>query len=144
MFFFFLTRRNDFFYLIFPILLGESKLVIAARQLMHSCQLYEDCLSTLKNVLLEKQSKLSSNKEFQNSMKLIVEKIQSDTDLLNTILKVTQDIADSSNKRSLIHNALITHLQGRVEKIKSLENELSNRVQLITALMMRDIWKVSD
>lgn len=133
-------------------LLGEAKLVLAARQLMRSCQLYEDCISTLKSSFQEQQLRLSnlsgSGKDSVaaiNAKKAIEQatiQIQSDVELLNKIQSSMESLVDSSTKRNVFVNALVTLSTKRDQTMVDLSNQLMSRVQLMTAMMTKDLWKV--
>ena len=124
---------------------GESKVILAARQLMHSCQMYEDCLTTLESSLRDRASvarSSGSSDELDRSITNICTQVQLDTELLRTIEKETKAIAKSTATKGYLHNVAITAFTGRVEKIRNLEAELMMRVQLVTSIMTKDVWKV--
>mmetsp|Transcript_19822 Transcript_19822/g.28506 ORF Transcript_19822/g.28506 Transcript_19822/m.28506 type:complete len:494 (+) Transcript_19822:86-1567(+) len=127
---------------------GESEMVIKARQLMHSCQLYEDCLTTFQTAMREKiQSAAFSGRhstDLDRSLNQIKEQVALDTELLKAIVELSRSISESSKKYNRVSNAVFTHFTKRDDKIKELENELMNRVQLITSLMMTDMWKAAN
>lgn len=127
---------------------GESGVIISARQLMRSCQLYEECLTTLKSTLLQKLksaqfSGKGGSSDFEQSLERLSNQVSDDSALLKQILHETESISKSTKERSYLRNAMTTLLTGRSEKIKALESELMNRVQIVTSLMMKDIFKVS-
>ena len=141
------------------VLPGESQLILSARQLMHSCQLYEDCLNTLQQSLVEHKSMITSLSgkslsaaimsnvdnqqltELNQSIHHIEYQVSEDTKLLSEILEQTQAIAATAN-RNVLRNVFTSVTTGRITKVKNLGNELMIRVQLVTALMMKDVWKV--
>lgn len=138
---------------------GEPKLIIAARQLMRSCELYEDCLKTLKNNLEErvnfnangsvasssgkKSAPDSGKNDLDRSLDLVYKQIESDAELLKEILNVTEGIAKTHKKYNIFFNSMLSLSSGRVDTIKELESELIKRVQMITTLMMRDVYKAA-
>jgi hypothetical protein len=108
---------------------------------MHSCERYEECLSTFQSTITN-QSKFSSE-DITKSLKDIYHQIELDTVLLKTISIETNSVLESTSSHSLIYNAFLTALSGRAQKIKSLENELMTRIENITLLMIKDVWKLS-
>jgi hypothetical protein len=115
--------------------------------------MYEDCLKTLQTNLNDQirtqsftNKNTDSNKsiELQRTIKAVCELVENDETLLNSIMKETQAIAESSSKKNLFQNVLLSAGSGRVEKVNNLSCELTNRVQMITALMMKDVWRASN
>lgn len=127
----------------------ETKLANSARLLMHSCKLYEDAMLTIQAAVKEKLSNPAfSGKEtpaaleLQASLKRIDEQISLDVGLLNDILKETEAIKESKAKGGFIRNVFTSVATSRVDNIKDMSNQLMDRFQVISAFMMKDIWKV--
>lgn len=72
----------------------------------------------------------------------IKEQIKSDIVLLENINKEAKGISMSSNTGEFLRNVIVNELSGKTNTIKKLENDLMVRVQLVTAFMMKDVWKV--
>jgi hypothetical protein len=132
----------------FIFLTGESKMVLAARQLMHTCWIYEDSLMSLHSELLNqiKISKSSTQAKpparLVKAFEQVKEQIQLDTVLLQKILNETNKVTQATNKTEFIRNVITSEITGRANTFKSLEFALMNRVQLITAFMMKEVWRV--
>jgi hypothetical protein len=121
---------------------------------MHSCQLYEDCLRTLSKSMREKNKSLPSGetlsaaqaelvRETKRSIGAVFSQVELDRQLLMKIKEQTESVAKSTSAYSVYANAAISLATGRVEGIKRLESELLVRIQLVTAFMVKDIWKVT-
>lgn len=120
---------------------------------MHSCQLYEDCLVTLQRSLQDQQNALNAQygsassdhaayMDLQKTINQVKTQVELDTVLLRSILKESESIAESKANKNFLHNVFISVSTGRIKKIHSLGDELMVRVQLITALMTKEVWKV--
>jgi hypothetical protein len=72
----------------------------------------------------------------------VKEQIQLDTVLLQKILNETNKVTQATNKTEFIRNVITSEITGRANTFKSLEFALMNRVQLITAFMMKEVWRV--
>lgn len=123
--------------------------MLAARKLMHTCWIYEDSLMSLHTELLNQIRISHSNSQMKTPPTLlkayeqVKEQIQLDIILLKKILNETSKVSQSTNKTELIRNVITSELTGRANTFNSLECTLLNRVQLITAFMMKEVWKVS-
>lgn len=113
---------------------------------MHVCQLYDECLQTLRSQITEKKKYISSDSPdraaLDQSIATIEQQIELDIELLKSIQSTGHSIADTKKQYSFLANVFITQWSGRDEKIRKLEAELLNRVHTLTLLMTRDVWKV--
>ena len=111
---------------------------------MYSCQLYENCMTTLvtnitEQLKIQKFNGDDSPKALFASLSRVTEQIKLDSQLLETIKKETELIANTS----FYVNVAVSVVTGRVEKMKRLGLELGDRVQMMTLLMMTDVWQVN-
>lgn len=117
--------------------------MLSARQMMHSCELYENCLQELYTIIRKEEKVTKSQKfDFNNKVKDIVNQIEGDLNLLQNIYDHVQSIITSSNKRGLLTNALITIFTHRDSTLQQFESTLTSRVTMITNFMVKEIWKV--
>lgn len=110
--------------------------MIASRQLMRSCQIYQDSLSLLQRKLEEQNAFGAIGGVADAQLQTICDQIKDDTSLLKEISDQTQKITQSTEKYSVLRNAIMTLTSGRAEKLKELEQQLMTRVQTISMLMV--------
>jgi hypothetical protein len=67
--------------------------------------------------------------------------VELDSKLLRDIEKETKEVADQQRMGKIFGN-VVAAVTGRLSRLKALETELMARVQTITTLMMKDVWKV--
>lgn len=113
---------------------------------MHSCQLYEDCLNTLQtsmneNYLLAGAKSGTSKMDLEASIARIRSQVELDCTFLEQVLKEATVVGKNAKKNHYVR-AILNVSAGRQNKIKELQSELATRVQMITSLMMKDVWKV--
>lgn len=120
---------------------GETKIVLTCRQLLHSTQLYAECLSSVDQVWKD-QVKISASPKLRQSLLNIGRLVENDLALLRTIKADVDEIFKSSSSKTFFHNMLISSWSGRIDKIHKLEAELMNRFQIITAVMMKEVYQV--
>ena len=139
--------------LVAAVLQDEKNLLNSARLLIHSCRLYEDALSTLQSTLAEKfettVALISTAGSCEESLKdisvertRVEEQVQLDTDLLKEILETVESIRDSKANRGFLVNVLKSITSGRVDKVQECSIQLNSRFQIISTLMIKDLWKV--
>ena len=113
---------------------------MTCRQLLHSTQLYAECLTSLQQVT---GGAASSTPQMKASLVKLGNMIESDVVLLREIKQEIDGIEESTTKKSFLHNVVISQLTGRIDKIRKLESELMARFQVVTAVMMKEVYKVS-
>lgn len=115
---------------------------------MHSCHLYEEAVRTIQVTIQEKRNnpayagREAAASELSNSVRRIEEQVALDTELLKGILRECESIKDSKAKGGIMRNVFTSMTTGRVDTIKDYSNQLMERFQIISAFMMKDIWKV--
>lgn len=119
--------------------IGETKLVVTCRQLLHSTQLYAECLTSLEQVT---GGAAASSPQMKASLIKLGNMIENDVVLLREIKQEVDSIDESTAKKSFLHNVVISQWTGRIEKIRQLEAELMARFQVVTAVMMKEVYKV--
>lgn len=87
------------------------------------------------------QKRNDQTEETKTALNFITDQVNRDCALLQNILTETQKVSETTERNSLYYIALLSALGGRIERIKRLEEELMNRVHLITAFMMKDVWQ---
>lgn len=114
---------------------------------MHSCELYEDAMDTLSYKLKEKlemskQTGISEDHVLSSTVKRVETQIQLDTGLFSNILKETEQIKKSKEKKGFFRNVVKSITSGRVDKIEEYSVQLNSRFQIISTLMIKDMWQV--
>ena len=116
--------------------------MLTCRQLLHSTQLYAECLQSVQDVWND-STKTSSSPEVKKSLTRISTLVANDIDLLQKIKTEVDEIFKSHNSKGLLQNVMISKWTGRIDRIHRMESELMNRFQVITSIMVKDIFKVS-
>ncbi len=99
-------------------------------------------MSSLKETLDDNKS-FKRNQETANSLDIIFSQLSKDSELLKAILVEVQSIEETTQNYGLLMNALFTAVSGRAQTIKLLESQLLQRVQMVTAFLVKDVWKVN-
>ena len=127
--------------------------MIAARQLMHSCEIYNECMCTIQSGVQQQQRKIefvgnadtSQGKAISAALSIVMTRVEDDRLLLESIKREVNDIITTAPVTGIgvVLSAIHTKQTGRDEKIQKLSAELMSRVPMLTALMMKDVWKVN-
>eukprot|EP01033_Poteriospumella_lacustris_P002748 gene2748-1996_t len=123
----------------------EKKLAKSAQQLSHSCQMYIECLNSIVTAMnnhILGGKKPSS--EMQRFLENISTQVKLDQPLLEEILAECESIRNSKSSYSLMQNLMMSVLNKRVESLKVLENKLALRTQILTSLMLQDVWRTTN
>jgi hypothetical protein len=83
-----------------------------------------------------------SSQQMKASVTKIGVMIDNDVTLLRDIKQQVDAIEESTTTKSFLHNVVISQWTGRIEKIRKLEAELMARFQIVTAVMMKELYKV--
>lgn len=128
---------------------AEKGLLLEARKLMRTCQLYEDCLKTLISTIQD-HARMSAitgtvKNDFDKGLQNICNHLKDDKDMLENIAKQVQGVDRSYSKSrgisGKVKNLFISATTGRVAEIAQLSNQLNVRMQQITTFMVQGIWK---
>lgn len=116
----------------------------SAQQLAHACQMYFECLNSVVSALNDQSKggkKLS--RELQNLLENVNTQVRMDQNLLDEISSECQSILSSKSKYGFVSNMIISAASKRAETLKVLENKLVSRTQVLTSMMLQDVWRVS-
>eukprot|EP01039_Chlorochromonas_danica_P005046 gene5046-5540_t len=121
---------------------GETKLVVTCRALLHATSLYSECLSSLQKVC-SNQPLINTSPKIKASLDKVRDLIGKDINLLQKIKEEVDGISKTKATKGFLQNVIISQWTGRIHTIHKLEGELMNRFQIITAIMMKDVYQSS-
>jgi hypothetical protein len=120
----------------------EKSLTKSSQQLAHACQMYFECLNSVVSALNDQSKggkKLS--RELQNLLENVNTQVRMDQNLLDEISSECQSILSSKSKYGFVSNMIISATSKRAETLKVLENKLVSRTQILTSMMLQDVWR---